>query len=197
MSFKRKLCKHCKGKLEQERPGQEVHIECAADWVAAQNAKKERIAAKQIKQAKAKERAEDKVRKDKVARIEDLHKEAQRVFNQWIRLRDENEPCISCGAPPPDLSGLHAGRDAGHWRSVGAAKQLRYNEDNVHGQCVSCNQFKAGNAVAYRAGLVRKIGEDRVQALENDNRTHKWTREEVLRIRDEYKERVKEILKTR
>jgi hypothetical protein len=31
-----------------------------------------------------------------VVRLSDLKKKAQRVFNAWIRRRDENEPCISC-----------------------------------------------------------------------------------------------------
>lgn len=176
-----------------ERAGQIVHIECAADYAIALNAKKARIAEKK---AKTEARIQHKEKRDKVARLEDLHKEAQAAFNRWIRARDADKPCISCGAPPPDLSGLHAGRDAGHWRSVGAAKHLRYNEDNVNGQCVSCNQYKAGNAVAYRAGLVARIGEERVQALENDNRVHKWTREEVLQIRDTYRQKLKEMKKS-
>ncbi|MGM7743139.1 recombination protein NinG, partial [Yersinia enterocolitica] len=34
-----------------------------------------------------------------------------------------------------------------------------------------------------RRNLVRKIGEERVLALENDNRTHRWTVEELEQIR--------------
>lgn len=142
---------------------------------------------------KAKERAELKARKDAAARIQDLHAAAQKSFNAWVRKRDEKLPCISCGAPPPDARDLHAGRDAGHFRSVGSAGHLRYTEDNVHGQCVYCNQFGAGRAVEYRIGLIERIGVARVEALETNNRIHKWTREELASIRDTYRAKLKAL----
>ncbi|HEI6740061.1 TPA: recombination protein NinG, partial [Yersinia enterocolitica] len=46
-----------------------------------------------------------------------------------------------------------------------------------------CNVYKSGNIGRYRRNLVRKIGEERVLALENDNRTHRWTVEELEQIR--------------
>ncbi|MBW5870568.1 recombination protein NinG, partial [Yersinia enterocolitica] len=50
-------------------------------------------------------------------------------------------------------------------------------------QCSSCNVYKSGNIGRYRRNLVSKIGEERVLALENDNRTHRWTVEELEQIR--------------
>ena len=119
--------------------------------------------------------------------VPQLKKDAQREFNRWVRARDARLPCISCGTPPPDLSGLHAGRDAGHYRSTGSADHLRFHEDNCHAQCVKCNQFGAGMAVDYRIGLIRRIGAARVEALECSNETVKWTREGLRAIRDDYR----------
>jgi hypothetical protein len=116
-----------------------------------------------------------------------LKKEAQHAFNRWIRQRDAEQPCISCGAPPPDLSALHAGRDAGHYRSTGSADHLRFNEDNCHAQCVSCNQWGAGKAVEYRMGLLARIGPERTNALEFNRDFVKWTREGLREIRDKYR----------
>jgi hypothetical protein len=116
-----------------------------------------------------------------------LKKEAQQAFNRYIRLRDAALPCISCGAPPPDLSGLHSGRDAGHYRSTGSADHLRFDPDNCHAQCVKCNQWGAGKAVEYRMGLLERIGPDRTNALEFSRASVKWTRDGLREIRDRYR----------
>lgn len=110
-----------------------------------------------------------------------------------MRARDAAQPCISCGAPPPDLSGLHAGRDAGHYRSTGSASHLRFHPDNCHAQCVHCNQWGAGMAVDYRIRLLVRIGLSRVEALESDNQPHKWTHDELRSIRDHYRAALKEL----
>ena len=139
------------------------------------------------------ERSSIRARKEAIKTIPVLIKEAQREFNAYIRARDRDQPCISCGAPPPDLSGLHAGRDAGHYRSVGSASHLRFHEDNVHAQCVHCNQWGAGRAVDYRIGLVARLDLARVEALEHNNTPNKWTHEELRGIRDTYRAKLKEL----
>lgn len=150
-------------------------------------------AAKKVRQDKADERAQIKTRREAIKTLPVLTKEAQAAFNQWVRARDADQPCISCGAPPPDLSGLHAGRDAGHYRSVGSARHLRFHEDNCHAQCVKCNQWGAGMVVDYRIGLVRRLGLDAVEALESNNEVKKWTREELVQIRNDYRAKVREM----
>lgn len=173
-----KTC-HCGKEFMPARMGQRVCGPVCAGWVA----KKER---------KQKEQA----RRDAVEHIPKLLAQARDAFNTWVRLRDALLPCVSCDAPPPDLSGLHAGRDAGHFRSVGSASHLRFHPDNVHAQCVHCNQHLAGNVVAYRVRLVERIGLARVVALEDDcGKGHKWRREEIVAIRDTYRARAKELRK--
>lgn len=105
-------------------------------------------------------------------------KQAQAVFNAYIRERDAGQPCISCGTYYYE----QCGADAGHYRTVAAAGHLRFNEDNCHKQCRHCNQTLDGNIEAYRPALIRKIGLARVEALENNNETHKWAIEECKEI---------------
>ncbi len=176
-------CKHCGSNFAPQRPMQAV---CSPI-----------CAARKVKADKAEERAQIKTRKEAVKTIPVLIREAQVAFNAWVRMRDEQEPCISCNAPPPDMSGLHAGRDAGHYRSVGSASHLRFHEDNVHGQCVHCNQWKAGCAVDYRIGLVRKIGVTRVEALEHDNAPRKWVHDDLRAIKATYAAKVKQLKRER
>lgn len=186
--MRRKLCKHCKGKLE---PGQYIHPACVVPYAEAEGAKAERKKAKQMREAQRLDKASDREKKERIKTLPVLKREAQQAFNAWIRYRDRDQPCISCCAPPPDMSKLHGGRDAGHFRSVGSASNLRYHEDNCHAQCVSCNQYGAGRAVDYRIGLVARIGLERVEALERQNAARKWTHDEVRAIRDEYRARMK------
>ena len=190
MTFRRTRCPHCKGKMEQ---GVRIHPECIDAYAEAEEAKAKRKSEKQARAAAKVERAETRRRKEAIKTLPKLKKEAEREFNAFIRARDADQPCISCGAPPPDLSGLHAGRDAGHYRSVGSAAHLRYHEDNVHAQCVHCNQHGAGRAVEYRIGLIARIGEARVVALETNNTVRKWTHDELRAIRDTYKAKLKEM----
>lgn len=192
MTFRRTRCPHCKGKMD---PGLRIHPECIDGYAEAQAAKAEREEAKRAQAAVKVERAETRRRKEEMKTIPALIREAQVAFNAWVRARDAAEPCISCDTPPPDLSALHAGRDAGHYRSTGSASHLRFHPDNCHAQCVKCNQWGAGMAVDYRIRLLLRIGQVRVDALESDNKPHKWGRDELRGIRDHYRKLLKEGFK--
>ena len=127
-----------------------------------------------------------KIKRVVVKSIPQLKKSVQRVFNKYIRERDKFKPCISCGVTSQD------NWQAGHFWAMGPNGALRYNEDNCHKQCVSCNTFKSGNLLEYRLGLIRRIGIDRVNALDElRHDIHKFTREELEELLQEYKEKVK------
>lgn len=192
MSFRRTRCPYCRGKLDA---GQRIHPECIDVYAEAQAEKAARTEAKKARAAAKVERAETRRRKEEIKTVPQLIREAQQAFNAWVRERDANQPCISCDAPPPDLSGLHAGRDAGHYRSTGSASHLRFDPDNCHAQCVRCNQWGAGMAVDYRIRLLARIGAARVDALECNNTPRKWDRDELRGIRDHYRAALKEVRK--
>ena len=42
----------------------------------------------------------------------------------------------------------------------------RFAEDNCRPQCVACNMFNQGNIQMYRRGLIKEIGEQRVDLIE-------------------------------
>ena len=189
MTFRRTTCPHCKGKLD---PGQRIHPACIDGYAEAQAAKAERAEAKKARAAAKVERAETRRRKEAIKTIHELIKEAQREFNAYIRERDATQPCICCGHPLV-LEAVGGGFDCGHYRSTGSASHLRFHEDNAHGQRKVCNRYGAGRAVDYRIGLIARIGLERVEALETNNASHKWTREELIAIRDTYKKKLKEL----
>lgn len=103
----------------------------------------------------------------------------QRAVNDWRRemLLAAGHGCISCGTKT--AFAWHAG----HYRTTAAAPQLRFTDDNIWLQCHACNVHKSGNIESYRVALVELIGEERVTALECNNETHRYTREELADIR--------------
>lgn len=151
-----------------------------------------RCALKKVRKDKAEEVKETKRRKAALKTLPELKREAQQAFNAYIRERDKGKPCISCGRPD-DKNGYHQGRDCGHYRSIGSAAHLRFNEFNTAGQCVFCNRNLAGNVIGYRLGLIERIGIEAVEALEQDNSTRKWTRDELIDIKREYVEKLKQL----
>lgn len=162
--------------------------ECGADLA-------EQKLAKQKAKSKREERAKDSVKRERLKTIPELLSEAQRWFNQVIRLRDKNETCISCHRSPVDVHLSGGSMDCGHYRSVGSAGHLRFNEDNAHSQCKYCNRHLAGNHVQYRIGLETKIGTERLIALENNNVIHKWTHDGLRELIAYYRKRVRELKK--
>lgn len=98
------------------------------------------------------------IKQKKLIPIPRLTKKAQTIFNAWIRNRDKDRGCISCGKPVTE---------AGHYLNAGHYSALRFNAVNVNGQCTQCNCFKHGNLIHYRKGLVKKYGEETVKQLEN------------------------------
>jgi hypothetical protein len=171
---KPKKCAECRQEFMPYRSTQKVCSPACAQKLAEK--KREKV-----------ERAADRQKRESLKTLRDYLKETQIVFNAYIRERDRDMPCISCGRH-------HTGSyDAGHYRSVGAAPQLRFNEDNCHKQCVPCNQFKSGNAVEYRIRLIGRIGLERVQALESECKPLKITIDEAKQIKALYKAKLKEL----
>ena len=186
-NFRRSRCPFCKSKLET---GQRIHPACIDGYAEAQAAKAARTDAKKARDAAKVDRALTKKRKEAIKTIPDLIKEAQREFNAYIRARDADQLCICCGNPlgTGEVGGAF---DCGHYRSTGSASHLRFDERNAHAQRKVCNRWGAGRAVDYRIGLVARIGLEAVEALESDNTPHKWRREELISIREQYREKIK------
>jgi len=182
---KPKTCKCCKAKFIPERPLQFVcSPTCAYQY---QKRQKE----KQIKKSEAESRREWRERKAKLKPLAHWEDLTQRVVNDFIRERDRDLPCISCG------TWSTVQWEAGHYRSRGAASHLRFNEDNIHKQCHRCNDELSSNAIPYRAALIAKIGAERVEMLENNNTPHRYTREELDAIRARYRALLRELIKSR
>jgi hypothetical protein len=124
---------------------------------------------------------EKRIAKEKLKTRSDWQRDAQRAFNEYIRVRDRGKPCISCGASQ-GVTVRGGDFDAGHYRSRGSSPHLAFHIHNCHSQCVKCNRHLSGNIVEYRKQLVIRIGIEKLEKLEQDNRPRNYTIKDFQRI---------------
>lgn len=120
-----------------------------------------------------------------------LIKKLQKVFNEYVRIRDKDKPCISCG-------NYFDTKDAGHFYATSGYSGLRFDEDNVHGECARCNRFDESHLIGYAENLKVKIGESDYQALKERAEEYKrsgvkWSRIELREKIEYYKAKINEI----
>ena len=169
-------CKVCKDKFEAKYFLQKVCLQptCILEW---------------SKKVKDKEwKAEKKQLKDKLKTYSDHVKELQVIVNKYVRLRDKDKGCISCGTP---LLGKY---DAGHYYSAGGNPSVRFDTNNIHGQCVYCNQFLHANLIEYTKRLPLRIGELEFHLLEvRRNLPTKYSIPELIEMKVIYKDKIKKL----
>lgn len=132
--------------------------------------------------------------------IKKLTKKADREFQLLRRLEESDKQgvvrCISCG-----IFGSYKKFDGGHFiqrQHLG----VRYEPNNVWPQCKKCNKWLSGNHAKYRDALIKKIGRDGVERLEEDKDRVSWgqgvtRREYLIESYLHHKELVKELKKSR
>lgn len=176
---KPRKCAHCKTEFTPSRMGQKVcSVECAK---AIAVKKREKV-----------EKASDRQKREQLKTRSQWMKEAQSAFNAFIRERDKDQLCICCDQHLGENS-VGGSFDCGHYRSVGSAPHLRFDERNAHGQRKQCNRYGAGRAVDYRLGLIRRIGLASVESLEADQTERKWTIDDLKAIKTEYVGKLKAL----
>ena len=202
MAVSKRKCKQC-GEYREAAAGVKVPSGwfCSNDHAVAfamdsAKKKRDRAIAKQRSEIVKKEKAERQEHKQRVSDVKPLSywmKRAQAAFNAWIRERDSGKPCVSCGHPDDGSRQRHAS----HYRSVGACSFLRFNELNVNASCSICNNWLSGNIGNYRVELINRIGIERVEWLECQPKTKRWTREELQDVERIYKERLRALTVSR
>jgi hypothetical protein len=166
-------CKNCKEKFEPIRFNAKYCLkdECVRAFVA---------------EAKEKQWKQTKTRmKNDLKTTSDWLKEAQVVFNKYIRERDKGLNCISCDKPPLK-------KNCGHYYSQGGHSNVRFDEDNCHLQCEHCNTYLSGNLLNYQIGIEKRIGAEKL--IELQGRAHlekRWSVDELKEIIKTYKNKIK------
>lgn len=191
-------CRYCSSIYKPARPMQPGRVcndhECQLKYAMQANDKSHKQRAKAERIAQREDRKTIKLKLDSLKTARDWTKEAQVAFNAYIRERDKDKPCICCGLPLE--SGEVGGKyDCGHFRSVGSAPHLRFDERNAHAQRKQCNRWGAGRAVDYRIGLIARIGLEAVESIEADQTPRKHTIDDLKAIKAQYVAKLKELRK--
>lgn len=180
--FKEKKCKNsrCNKKFIPARSMQAVcSVSCAYAYAEE----------KRVKQEKKEWSIKKKEIKEKLKTLGQYKAEARTVFQRWIRMRDEKLPCISCGRTKSKQW------DAGHYLKAEIYTGLIFSETNTNKQCAHCNNWLSGNEVNYRQGMIKKYGLRAVaelEAIKDSFRQYKFTKEELIEIKNIYNQRIKD-----
>ena len=87
-----------------------------------------------------------------------LKRIAVKHFHKFIRERDKDKHCVSCGR--------FTTLQAGHFHSAGRCERLRFNENNIHGQCLKCNFYEQQSDTNYRKEIEKRIGKERLSVID-------------------------------
>lgn len=170
---KPKACKQCGNLFKQTYST--LQVTCSIKCTLLFNDKKE--VDKRVKSMK-----------NEVYGLSILEETARKIFQKWIRARDYNDNCISCDR-------VVAKWDGGHYLKAELFTGLIFDERNCHKQCAQCNGDNMhGNPIGYRRGLVKKIGIEQLEQLEDiadSKRVYKFTRSELIDIANKYKLKLK------
>jgi len=121
------------------------------------------------------------------------------VFAYYVCLRDytNHEKCITCGQRK-EFKELQAG----HYLAAGnCGFGLLFDEENVNGECSYDNGFNPNHQHEYRLGLIKRIGLEKVEMLEQRYKdshyggkiTKEWSKKEYQAKIEHYKNKIKEL----
>ena len=159
----RRLCTGCKERYEaagmKQLPAGWFHdVDCAMNYAARRQARAAKSLARKVRAKKAAEHLADK---ERVKPRSKWLAELQALVNQYVRLRDKAEGCISCDKPKSWRGQWHAS----HYHSRGRSSSLRFNLLNIWKSCSVCNSHLSGNLAEYRPRLIEKIGQQKFDDL--------------------------------
>lgn len=174
-----KKCCGCKQRFPSEQmiklPAGNFHsMECAIEYGRNKAYKNK------TKEMKAKYKPKPK------ASIKD---EAQKAFNEYVRYRDKDQPCINTNQPVA-WDGNES--DAAHFISRAANNAMRFDLRNVHKATKASNKEQEKYIHDYRENLKERLGEARFKQFEADA---KYWRTHQRNFSKEYLERVKRIFR--
>lgn len=137
---------------------------------------KKAIKRKTIKQIPKKKKTESRSQ---------LVKKLDTVFSQYIRLRDKDKGCVTCGVMKDWKEMQNC-----HFYSRGRLA-TRWDETNCHSGCYRCNVLLKGNYIKYTMFMIEKYGMEYVSELEiKSQQTVKIPTSDLKLMIETYKKRV-------
>jgi hypothetical protein len=173
--MKAKKCRNC---LEKFEPKNSLQVVCGVKCSIEYNKTKKEKQSVKFKEFEQEHKEEKSLKASLINTKMQVH--------EYVRLRDRGKSCISCGvAWTPYFQCGH------HYKSE-TFTTLRFNLDNLHGQCQRCNLFLEGAFDNYALNLPFRIGIKRYNDLQSlasiDKQFSKvWNLENLKEIRENVK----------
>ena len=125
--------------------------------------------------------------RESIEKLSSVINYTEKVVHDYVRMRDKGKPCVSCGRD------WDSSFQAGHRFDKKQYNRIRFDLDNIHGQCPGCNQYNDGNYNAYHLRLPKRIGMVEYQKLEKRAEIalripHTYTRYELKEIQKQIKQ---------
>ncbi len=200
MKTKKKICKGTNKAKGFNGCGNEVYLfryglckSCFQNWVKNTDAGWEWFQKNTIKKHQKKAEEKIKIHKEilEEKKLPALLNLAKHYLHLFVRLRDKNKPCVSCGTP------YNTEFQAGHYYKAETYSTTRFDEKNIHGQCRHCNLFKDGNINGYTLGIQNRLTKKEIDQLNQkalkSKHAQKWDSEELKKIINKYKIKSKEL----
>ena len=125
---RKKKCRQCGQTFTPGNTMQKVcSLPCAVEY-SKQETKKNEAGMNQLRNEKI-----------QVEKLQTAIIRTEKLVHEYVRLRDKYRPCISCGTQ------YKRDFQAGHRFSRKQFNAIRYDTDNIHGQCRYCNEVLNGN----------------------------------------------------
>jgi len=122
--------------------------------------------------------------KKKILTRNQLIKKLTKIFNEYIRLRDNNT-CVICGSTQNPT--------AGHLFSC-VNHSTKWDEDNVFCQCRNCNYYHETNAYPFTKWYIEKFGKEKLDKLFfKHNLTAKFSNSDLITMINIYTNKLKEL----
>lgn len=132
-----------------------------------------------------------RVKRKSTTPVAKVKAELMALAKTYIKLRDGNT-CWTCGAGGLQGINFHGGHFIAD--SIGGVI-LRYDEDNIHPQCMRCNHFLSGNQAEYYIKMVKEYGQEFVDEMfrKKHQDTTKWGMQDYRDKIDYYKEKIAKL----
>lgn len=163
-----KKCKWCKEQADKEFGIQTpAGFFCSyAHVIEYTNDKQRKQREKAQKRVKVERKRGRTVKAKELRTRSDWYNRLGTLVNQYVRWRDRDEPCCTCGTTNPNIK-----YDAGHFHTKKARPDIRFELTNIHKQCsMRCNVHGSGMRNEYEKFIIEKYGAEHLAWLELEKR---------------------------
>jgi hypothetical protein len=118
------------------------------------------------------------------------------VFSQYIRLSNaDTKGIVKCFTCRFKAFWKQSGIECGHFKSR-THMGTRWYKKNNEPQCISCNQYRAGNLKIFERNLIKKYGEGIIEHLEQESiKKVKLTISKIRNLRNHFESEVVRLKK--